>query len=116
MRCSRFANVWSAYQFDLLTTNPDCRLSPMSEQFCSRCLYSTSHPLGLTLDAHDVCSGCRVHEEKNTLDWTTRWQRLEAIVQPYRQKPGHSYDCIVPVSGGHDSYYIVHLVKSRLGL
>jgi N-acetyl sugar amidotransferase len=29
---------------------------------------------------------------------------------------GKTYDCIVPVTGANDSYYIVHLVKERLGL
>jgi N-acetyl sugar amidotransferase len=85
-------------------------------EFCKRCLYTTAHPLGLVLDDEGVCSGCRVHEEKDTLDWTDRWGRLERIVAPYRSSDGRKYDCIVPVSGAHDAYYIVHLVKERLGL
>lgn len=83
---------------------------------CRRCLYRTTHPLGLTLDADGICSGCRVHEEKDRLDWRERWKRLEAVVRPYRSRDGSTYDCIVPVTGAHDSYYIVHLVKERLGL
>lgn len=85
-------------------------------QSCRRCLYSTSHPLGLTLDAEGICSGCRVHEEKDTLDWAERWSRLESLVAPYRSTSGKAYDCIVPVTGANDSYFIVHLVKERLGL
>jgi N-acetyl sugar amidotransferase len=85
-------------------------------RFCNRCLYSTAHPLGLALDAEGICSGCRIHEEKDTLDWTARWDRLSAIVAPYRNATGGNYDCIVPVSGAQDSHYIVHLVKKRLGL
>lgn len=84
--------------------------------FCKRCLYSTKHPLGLTIDEEGICSGCRVHEEKDSLDWDARWSMLEKIVRPYRSFSGTSYDCIVPVSGGQDSYFIVHLVKERLGL
>jgi hypothetical protein len=85
-------------------------------QTCKRCLYSTNHPLGLVLDAEGICSGCRVHEEKDTLDWAERWQRLEQLVQPYRCRDSRNYDCIVPVSGAGDSFFIVHLVKERLGL
>lgn len=85
-------------------------------RFCTRCLYADSHPLGLQIDDEGVCSGCRVHEEKDTLDWGERWAALERIVAPYRNKSGTNYDCIVPVSGSQDSYYIVHLVKERLGL
>jgi N-acetyl sugar amidotransferase len=85
-------------------------------QFCKRCLYGSTHPLGLTLDEEGICSGCRVHEEKDALDWDARWDKLKALVDPYRDTSGSNYDCIVPVSGGQDSYFILHLVKERLGL
>jgi N-acetyl sugar amidotransferase len=87
-----------------------------SLHFCKRCLYSSAHPLGLTLDEEGVCSGCRIHEEKDLLDWTGRWRMLENLVEPYRSRNGENYDCIVPVTGAQDSYYIVYLVKERLGL
>jgi N-acetyl sugar amidotransferase len=85
-------------------------------EYCKRCLYTTSHPLGLTLDDEGICSGCRIHEEKDRLDWRERWEKLETLIKPYRERAGSNYDCIVPVSGAQDSYYIVHLVKERLGL
>lgn len=85
-------------------------------QTCKRCLYPTTHPLGLVLDQDGICSGCRVHEEKDRLDWGQRWHLLEEVVRPYRSTSGQTYDCIVPVTGGNDSYFIVHLVKERLGL
>ena len=85
-------------------------------QFCKRCLYTTAHPLGLTLDDEGICSGCRTHEEKDTLDWSERWKMLEGLVKPYRNQDGKNYDCIIPVTGAQDSYYIVYLVKERLGL
>ena len=83
---------------------------------CRRCLYTSSHALGITFDDEGICSGCRVHEEKDRLDWDQRWRRLEQLVEPYRLASGRGYDCIVPVTGANDSYYIVHLVKDRLGM
>jgi N-acetyl sugar amidotransferase len=83
---------------------------------CARCLYNVFHPLGLVLDDEGVCSGCRIHEEKDTLDWEARWKKLEDLVAPYRVVSGRTYDCIVPVTGGNDSHFIVHTVKNRLGL
>src|SRR5262249_27651253 len=53
---------------------------------------------------------------KDRLDWGHRWHRLEQLVAPYRSRSGEVHDCIVPVSGAHDSYFIVHLVKERLGM
>ena len=77
-------------------------------------MYSTAHPLGLTIDSEGVCSGCRIHEEKDFLDWDERFNKLTDLVRPYRTSS--SYDCIVPVTGGHDSYFVVHFVKNHLGL
>jgi N-acetyl sugar amidotransferase len=85
-------------------------------QTCKRCLYTTAHPLGLVLDEEGICSGCRVHEEKDWLDWDERWQLLEQLVKPYRSRDRRNYDCIVPVTGAGDSFFIVHVVKERLGL
>jgi N-acetyl sugar amidotransferase len=68
------------------------------------------------LDSQGICSGCRVHEEKNSLNWSDRWRKLQALVAPYRVASGKAYDCIVPVTGANDSHFIVHLVKERLGL
>jgi N-acetyl sugar amidotransferase len=83
---------------------------------CSRCLYTTRHALGLVIDEDGVCSGCRIHEEKDRLDFAERFERLKALVEPYRCRSGTNYDCIVPVTGAQDSHFIVHVVKERLGL
>lgn len=85
-------------------------------QVCRRCFYSADHPLGLTLDEQGICSGCLIHEEKDNLDWSSRWEKLTQLVAPYRSTDGRNYDCIVPITGAQDSYYIIYLVKERLGL
>ena len=83
---------------------------------CSRCLYRTSHPFGLIIDSVGVCSGCRVHEEKDLLDWNERFISLKKITDSYKSIKGDNYDCIVPVTGGQDSFFIVHTVIHDLGL
>lgn len=85
-------------------------------QSCKRCLYTTDHPLGLVLDDDGICSGCRIHEEKDTLDWDARWDLLKSLTKQYRVSNSATYDCIVPVSGASDSYFIVDTVKNKLGL
>lgn len=82
---------------------------------CTRCLYTSSHPLGLTFDADGVCSGCRIHEEKDQLDWEARFAKLEALVAPYRRSDAR-YDCVVPVSGAKDAHFILDIVVNRLKL
>lgn len=85
-------------------------------QVCLRCLYSSRHPFGLGFDAEGVCFGCRVHEEKDRLDWNEREHRLRHIFDGYRDRNKGRHDCIVPITGGRDSFFIVHLVRKVYGL
>lgn len=85
--------------------------------YCKRCLYPANHPYGMVFDVEGVCMGCRVHEEKDTLDWSARFQRLRRIAGENSRRMGtKGFDCIVPVTGGADSYFIVHTVKNVLGM
>lgn len=83
---------------------------------CSKCLYDTSHPLGLEINDDGICSGCLIHREKDMLDWNQRWDDLEKLINQYRCKQQVKYDCIVPITGANDSYFIMHIVKNRLNL
>ena len=85
-------------------------------RYCKRCVYPENHPLNLTFDDEGICSGCRVHEEKDTLNWNERSEKLEQILNNYKNKSGDNYDCIIPVSGARDSYFIVHTIKNIYGL
>jgi len=85
-------------------------------QFCTRCLYNSNHPLHLTFDDERVCSGCRVHEEKDQIDWSDRASKLAVILDGYRSQTGKNYDCIIPVSGARDSYFTVHTIKNVYGM
>ena len=85
-------------------------------KFCKRCLYKEYHPLYLTIDEDGVCSGCRVHEEKDILNWNDRSGKLSNILNSYKNISGNNYDCVIPVSGARDSYFIVHTIKNIYGL
>lgn len=85
--------------------------------YCKRCLYPSNHPYGMIFDDHGICMGCRIHEEKDYINWEERFRILEHIVYRHsRQVQKTNFDCIVPITGGGDSYYIVHVVKNVLGL
>lgn len=85
-------------------------------KYCKRCLYPENHPLNLVFDDEGVCSGCRVHEEKDSLDWTARGEKLGQLLRSYKSTSKRTYDCIIPVSGARDSYFIVHTVKNVYGM
>jgi N-acetyl sugar amidotransferase len=83
-------------------------------QICTNCLYFPTHPLGITFDDLGVCSGCRVHQEKYELDWSDRENELKVLLADYRSS--QNYDCIVPVTGSGDSFFIVDKVKNHFGM
>ncbi|ELV8728974.1 N-acetyl sugar amidotransferase [Vibrio fluvialis] len=85
-------------------------------KFCTRCMYPENHALNLILDEHGVCSGCRVHEEKYQIDWTAKEKELDALLSQYKGRAGTSYDCVIPVVGTGDDFFVVDLVKNKYGL
>ncbi|OGT54536.1 MAG: LPS biosynthesis protein [Gammaproteobacteria bacterium RIFCSPHIGHO2_12_FULL_63_22] len=85
-------------------------------RFCARCVYPTSSAAPLALDAAGLCTGCRVAGQRETVDWARRETMFRRLLDEYRSVDGSNYDCIIPVSGGKDSYYQVHLVKAICGM
>ena len=82
-------------------------------KFCKRCLYPQNHALNIIFDKNGICSGCKIHEEKDYLDWKSREKKLLKILEYYRNSTQSNYDCIIPVSGGKDSYFIVDTIKNK---
>lgn len=63
-----------------------------------------------------ICDACRLSIQKhNTIDWAERERKLIELCDQYRSKDG-SYDCIVPGSGGKDSFYAAHVLKYKYGM
>lgn len=85
-------------------------------QHCKRCLYPSNHALNLVFDEEGICSGCRVHEEKDKICFKKRGDKLKALLDSYKNRIDNNYDCIIPISGGQDSFFIVHIVKNLYGL
>lgn len=85
-------------------------------KFCNRCLYPENHALNIIFDEHGVCSGCRVHEEKYEIDWAKKEHELGSILDHYKARPGTSFDCVIPVVGSGDDFFVVDLVKNKYGL
>src|ERR1043166_1002827 len=77
---------------------------------CTRCLFSTEIP-GISFDADGMCSYCALHDEMDVQYPTGEEgeRRLAAIAAEIKAAgEGKEYDCIVGVSGGCDSSYLIH--------
>lgn len=88
---------------------------PKEVKFCTKCVVSNQRPR-ITFDAKGVCSACqhawRKHHE---IDWKRREKELAALCDKYRSKHG-GFDVVVPVSGGKDSGYTAHILKTKYGM
>lgn len=85
----------------------------MSEpRVCSRCVMDTS-AAQIVFDGAGVCNFCRDYAARlaaAALDDSQRATRREAFLQSIREHGrGKDYDCIVGVSGGVDSSYVLYL-------
>ncbi|MEM1331313.1 MAG: N-acetyl sugar amidotransferase [Planctomycetota bacterium] len=101
-------------------SNP-INLGLSTPRYCSRCVYP-AHAVNAMLDDDGVCNACRNSEEfalhADASFWAERKSSFERLIEEThaRNKDGVSWDCIIPVSGGKDSYWQAHLVKKVYGL
>lgn len=103
---------------------------PREVAFCKSCVISNQRPNSTVefkhtvaskkatvhFDEVGVCDACRVAEEKRaTIDWAERERKLIELCNKYRSRKG-SYDCVVPGSGGKDSFYAAYVLKYKYGM
>ena len=62
-----------------------------------------------------ICDACRWAKEKNSIDWEKRKEELKDLCKKFRRTDG-GYDVIVPCSGGKDSRYVAHYLKTKYGM
>src|SRR3989338_2963864 len=85
-------------------------------RYCTKCVYPSSSAVALAFDEKGLCSGCRTSGQSREINWTERAKKFEKLITEYRKKSGSGYDCIIPVSGGKDSYFQIHIIKTVYGL
>lgn len=89
----------------------DNKKIPPKMKYCTKCVYPGVSATPLTFDENGVCSGCRTSSQAKDIDWDRRRKKFERLIERYRSKDGTNYDCIIPVSGGKDSYFQIHIIK-----
>jgi len=79
-------------------------------EFCTKCIAPSSSAIPLEFDQNGVCSGCNTSNKKNEVDWSRRKKQFQMLLSQYKNQDNNNYDCIIPVSGGKDSYFQVHMI------
>ena len=103
---------------------------PAHVQFCRECVMSNQKPnscyefehtinsvkKSMHIGEDGVCDACHACRNKvGRIDWEDRERRLRELCDRYRKTDG-SYDCLVPGSGGKDSFYAAHMLKYKYGM
>ena len=103
---------------------------PASVKYCKMCVISNQRPNSAVEYDHTkdskketihfgedgICDACKFTERKrHEIDWQDRDKQLRELCDRYRKNDG-SYDCIVPGSGGKDSFYASHILKTQYGM
>lgn len=88
-------------------------------KYCTKCVYPIS-TVNLSVNKEGICSACQTAAQFNTLDeefWIKRRKKLDKIIFRYKKNnENRNYDCLIPVSGGKDSFYQAHLMAKEYGL
>ncbi|MGD9537723.1 MAG: N-acetyl sugar amidotransferase [Alphaproteobacteria bacterium] len=84
-------------------------------RYCVRCCMPETNE-GMAFDELGICKACRSSEEKMRIDWHARQAELRRILDDAKAKAGDNYDCVVPISGGKDSAFQLHLLVKVFGV
>jgi len=77
---------------------------------CTRCILPETMPF-IRFDNEGVCNYCNHYKIRNQ---PKPFEEMMELVNPYRRTNGR--DCIVPLSGGRDSCFALHLIVNELGM
>lgn len=84
-------------------------------RYCVRCCMPETSE-GIVFDEMGICRGCQSSEHKMHINWAEREKELRRILEHYKSKSGNNYDCIIPISGGKDSTFQLHVLTKVYGV
>ena len=86
-------------------------------KYCKKCVYPIS-AVNLLIEDDGICTSCKSFSgfEKISEDgWKKRKDKLFKLINEVK-KDKSNYDCIIPVSGGKDSYFQTHVLVKEFNL
>ena len=87
-------------------------------KYCKKCTYPFS-TVNLDIPDDGICSSCRSFEKFEAISpdiWGKKKKRFEQIIEERIQNNTSNYDCLIPVSGGKDSFFQAHIISKKYGL
>ena len=83
--------------------------------YCTRCCIPETQE-GVVFDELGICQACQSSEQKMRIDWVEREKSLRSILEKAQQNAGDNYDCLLPISGGKDSFFQAHVLTKVYGM
>lgn len=87
-------------------------------KYCNKCVYPASS-VNIEFSNEGICSACQFSEELLALPdkfWIEREKKFSEIIESRLENNSTNYDCIIPVSGGKDSYFQTHIIVEKYKL
>lgn len=102
-----------------MATVTEMQLAKRAYQICTNCIMDTSDS-GIVFDDRGWCDYCNNYHSTILPHWHTdeRGEReITAQIEKIKADGhGKDHDCLIGLSGGVDSSYVVHLAKEKFGL
>lgn len=90
-----------------------------NKQICSRCIYDETVP-NISFDGNGICNYCKMMDQLQEEYKTGTPEGIDSFNKILEQikldGKGKKYDCVVGVSGGTDSSYMLHMAVHEWGL
>ena len=94
-------------------------MGKLSYPICTNCVMDTTDTK-ITFDKNGVCDHCNTFFTDIAPNWHPNekgWQEITKTADSIKKAgAGKDFDCIIGMSGGIDSSYLVYLAKEKLGL
>ncbi len=84
-------------------------------QYCVRCCIPETQA-GVRFDDLGLCQACQSSDQKLHINWTEREKELQEILKKAKESSENNYDCILPISGGKDSFFQAHVLTQVYGM
>lgn len=84
-------------------------------RYCMRCCMPETSE-GTIFDEMGMCRACISSEQKMHMNWEEKEKELRSILEEQKNANQGGYDCLVPISGGKDSAFQLHVLVNIYGM
>ena len=89
-------------------------------KMCPHCVMDTKSDPSIVFESNGKCERCNMYENTIEESWNHGYNHeieLQSLIMKIKKEgKGKKYDCLVGLSGGFDSTYVLHEAVTQWGL